>query len=157
MLKKPNHQPIDFFNASGYRVGVVVADFNEDITGKLLASAKDAASRFRITKKNLVVYHVAGSVEIPVVLKALAETEKFDALVALGAIIRGQTDHYEYVAKIVTEGVVEVMLDDDPIPVGFGVLTCDSKKKAVARVHSGGEALAAALRSARILREIHGR
>lgn len=142
------------FNAAKYRVGIVVAQFNNDVTEELLSSALETAKKFQISAKNITVHRVAGSVEIPVILKALAETGKYDALVALGAIIRGQTDHYDYVAKIVTEGVLEVMIDDEPMPVGFGVLTCDNRKQAMARTHSGGEALAAALHCAKIIREI---
>ena len=142
------------FNASKYRVGIVVAQFNADITEKLLASALKAAKQFKMPVKNITVHRVAGSVEIPVVLKAMAETEKFDALVALGAIIRGETDHYDYVAKIVTDGVLEVMIDDQPIPVGFGVLTCNNVAQARSRVGSGAGALSAALHTARIILKI---
>ncbi len=142
------------FSAAKYRVGIVVAQFNNDITEELLVSALETAKEFSVLAKNITVHRVAGCAEIPVILKALAETKKYDALVALGAIIRGQTDHYDYIAKIVTEGVLEVMIDDEPIPVGFGVLTCDNRKQAVARIHSGGEALAAALHCTKIIREI---
>lgn len=142
------------FNAAKYRVGIVAARFNNDITDELLSSALETAKKFQISAKNITVHRVAGSVEIPVILKALAETGKYDALLALGAIIRGETDHYDYVAKIVTEGVLEVMIDDEPMPVGYGVLTCENREQALARVHSGGEALAAALHCAKIIREI---
>lgn len=145
------------FNASTYRLGIVVADFNADVTSKLLASAKAEAKKYLLPSRSLAVHRVAGSVEIPVVLKALAEAGKYDALVALGAIIRGETDHYAYVAELVTGGVLEVMIDDEPIPVGFGVLTCETKEQALARTHSGAGAVAAALGAARVLRHIRGK
>lgn len=142
------------FDASRYRVGIVVAQFNADITEKLLASALSEAKKFKVPAKNISVYRVAGSVEIPVVLKALSETKKYDALVALGVIIRGETDHYDYVAKIVTEGIIEVMIDDEPMPVGFGILTCENVKQAQARVGSGAGALAAALQTAKTIKGV---
>lgn len=154
MSQRKQRNTLQPFNASAYRVGIVVAQFNTDITEKLLASALAQAKVFKIPAKRISVYRVAGSVEIPVVLHALAHTKKFDALVALGAVIRGQTDHYEYVLKLLTEGITEVMLEDDGIPVGFGVLTCNTLAQAKARTGSGGAALVAALHNANILREI---
>jgi 6,7-dimethyl-8-ribityllumazine synthase len=142
------------FNASKYRIGIVVAQFNADITEQLLESALGEAKKFKIPRNRIMIHRVAGSVEIPVVLKALAQTKKYDALIALGAIIRGETDHYEYVAKMVTEGILEVMIDDKPMPVGFGILTCENLTQAKARLASGAGALAAALQSAQIVRNI---
>lgn len=150
--QKNNLQP---FDASQYRVGIVVADFNADITGELLASALKKAKEFKIPTKNITVCRVAGSVEIPVILKALAETKKYDALVALGVIIRGETDHYDYVAKVVTEGVLAVMMEYG-IPVGFGVLTCENIEQTQTRLGSGGGALAAAVQNAKLIQEING-
>lgn len=142
------------FNAATYRLGIVVAEFNADITEKLLASALAEAKRHMLPARSVTVHRVAGSVEIPVVLKALAETGTYDALVALGAIVRGETDHYQHVASLVTGGILEVMLDDAPTPVGFGVLTCDTKAQALARVKSGAGAVAAALGAAREIKNI---
>ncbi len=145
------HKPTrKIFDASTYRVGIVVAQFNADITDQLLASARAAAKKYKIPPKSITVHRVAGSVEIPFVLKKMADSRKFDALVALGAIIRGETDHYDYVAKIVTEGVLEVMLDDLGISIGFGVLTCNDIQQAQARTRMGADALSAALENARI-------
>ncbi len=141
------------FDASRYRVGIVVADFNADVTGELLASALKKATEFKLPTKNITVCRVAGSVEIPVILKALAETKEYDALVALGAIIRGETDHYDYVAKVVTEGVLAVMMQTG-VPVGFGVLTCNNLEQTQSRFGSGGGALSAALHCAKIIREL---
>ena len=147
------------FDASEFRVGIVVAQFNADITDALLESALQAAKQFKIPEKNITIHRVAGSIEIPVILKTLAEHHapgggRYEALVALGAIIRGETDHYEYVAKIVSEGVRQVMLDDIGIPIGFSVLTCDTEAQARARLNIGADALAAALHSAKIIRDV---
>ena len=152
-MQRTNRGALEVFDASNYRIAIVVAQFNADITEQLLASAQAGAKQFKIPAKNIVVYRVAGSVEIPAVLKALAATKKFDALVALGAIIRGETDHYDYVAKIVTEGVLAVMMESG-LPIGFGVLTCNNIAQAKVRVSSGAGAVAAVLRSAKIIREV---
>ncbi len=138
------------FDASKYRVGIVVAEFNAAITERLLAEAFVTAERYKVLPTNITVHQVPGSVEIPVVLRAMAETKKYDALVALGAIIRGETDHYDYVAKIVSEGVLAVMMSSG-VPVGFGVLTCENENQALARTHVGADALVAALRCATII------
>ncbi len=151
MSQRKQIDKIKSFDASKYRIGIVVAQFNSDITEQLLNSALETAKQFKIPAKNITVHRVAGSVEIPVILKMLAETKKYNALAALGAIIRGETDHYDYVAKIVSEGVLRVMLDYG-VPVGFGVLTCENVKQAQVRVHSGAGALAAALQCAKIIK-----
>ncbi len=143
----------NLFDASKYRIGIVVAEFNKDITEQLLASALQEAERFHIPAKNIKVFHVPGSVEIPVILRALAKSKKYDGLVALGAIIRGETDHYAYVANIVSQGILEVMMSMG-VPVGFGVLTCENMAQATARIGSGKGALVAALQSAKIIRDL---
>lgn len=142
-----------FFDASSYRVGIVVADFNPAITEGLLVNALEQAARFQIPEKNITVHRVSGSVEIPLILKRMSDSNRFDALVALGAIIRGETDHYEHVADIVTKGVRQVMLQGEGIPVGFGVLTCATEAQAKSRLHVGADALSASLRSAQIIRD----
>lgn len=136
----------DIFDASAFRVGIVVAQFNWDICGKLLTNAQDMGSAYGIPAGNVDVIKVAGSVEIPLVLQALAETKKYTVLLALGCVIRGETPHFEYVCKIASEGVLRVMLDFS-IPIGFGVLTCNTYEQAFARVEMGGAALRAALHS----------
>ena len=142
----------ELFDASTFKIGIVVGMFNDEITSKLLESAKEMCVRYFIPEENISVYHVAGCVEIPVILNALAE-KKYDCLVALGAIIRGDTPHFDYVAKIVSEGVLRVMLDHT-VPVGFGVLTCENIEQTRIRTHTGGAAVEAALQSAKILTTI---
>ncbi len=143
----------EIFDASSYRVGIVAAQFNQDICDVLLASAISKCEAYGISKENIIIKKVPGSVEIPVILKALAETKRFDCLISIGCIIRGETPHFDYVAKIVSEGVLRVMMDYG-IPVGFGVLTCEDKPQALARINTGGGAVEAAIQSANIVKEI---
>jgi len=133
------------FDASSYQMGIVVAQFNRDITEGLLENAFLTAEKYGISQDKIFVSRVPGSVEIPVVLRALAE-KRFDALVALGCVIQGETNHYDYVCKIVSEGVLRVMMDYG-IPVGFGILTCETKEQAMARLDAGGGAVEAALQT----------
>lgn len=139
------------FNAGKYHIGLAVAQFNNDITEQILASAKEKLRDYKILESNITVAKVAGSVELPVILQSLAKTKKYDCLIAIGAIIRGQTDHYYFVAKIVTEGVLRVMLDYN-LPIGFAVLTTPNKKLAEKRINIGAEAVTAALHNARIIK-----
>lgn len=152
-MQETNRGTFEVFSATGWRVAVVVAQFNRSITDALLSSALETAKRYGLS--DVEVYKVAGSAEIPAVLAVLKETGKYACLVALGAIIRGETPHFDYVAKVVTEGALEVM--EDGLPVGFGVLTCNDVAQATARVHVGGEAMEAALQSAKVIETIRSR
>ena len=141
------------FDASAFRVGIVVAQFNRDVSEALLASAFEMCAAYQISQTQITVEHVAGCVEIPVVLQALAETGKYDCLVGFGTIIRGDTPHFDYVAKMVSEGILRVMLDNK-IPVGFGVLTCENRDQALARVTTGASTMEAAIQSAKTVENI---
>jgi len=141
------------FNASAYRVAVVVAQFNRDISDGLLASARKTLNAYGVLSKNIKVVRVAGAVEIPVVLQQLAKTKKYDCLIALGSVIKGDTEHYRHVARMASDGILRVMLDRN-IPIGFGVLTVNNLQQARARLSAGGEAAAAALQTARAVKEI---
>lgn len=154
-MQKVHKAAFEPFDASQLHVGIVVSQFNRDITERLLEQALEMLEKYKIRKSHVSIYRVAGSIEIPLILKKLAETKKYDCLVALGAVIRGETPHFEYVAKIVSEGVLRVMLDFG-IPIGFGVLTTENHEQAQRRVHVGGEAAEAAVQSARVGREIDG-
>ncbi len=140
------------FDASDYRVGIVMAQFNSDITEKILKSALAKLEEYGIKKQKVKVYRVSGSVEIPVVVQAMAASDKFDLAIAIGAIIKGETDHYTYVANLVTNGILEAM--EDGMPVGFGVLTVNNKEQAITRLHIGAEAAEAALQAAKIVQQI---
>ncbi len=137
------------FDASRLKVGVVVARFNGAVTEKLLENALTKLAEYKVSGKNIKVVKVSGSVEIPFVLARLAQTKKYNCLVALGAVIKGETDHYTFVCKMIQEGVLRVMLDYS-IPVGFGVLTTENLTQAEERVGFGGDSVAAALELANL-------
>ncbi|MDP2599938.1 MAG: 6,7-dimethyl-8-ribityllumazine synthase [Deltaproteobacteria bacterium] len=150
-MQNTNNGIFKDFDASGYRLGIVVAQFNKDITDGLLQTALAKASKYNIPEENVKIFMVAGSIEIPVILKAMAESKKYDCLVALGAVIRGETAHFEYVAKVVSEGILRVQLDSG-IPVGFGILTCENVAQAKVRINFGANATEAALQSAKLIK-----
>lgn len=132
------------FDASEYKVGIVVAQFNQGINDQMLKSALEVAKNYNINLVQIDIRKVAGSIEIPLMLQKLAQTKKYDCLVAIGSIIKGETSHFDYVAKIVSEGILRVMLDNN-IPIGFGILTTNNLEQAQERISSGAAALEAAL------------
>ena len=134
-------------DVSAFRVGVAAARFNATITAALLRSAEAELKRHRIKPQAITVLRVPGSIEIPLALKLLAETGKYEALLALGAVIRGETPHFDYVCRIASDGVLRVMLDYG-VPVGFGILTTHTEEQARARFHAGAQAVRAALHMA---------
>ncbi len=141
-------------DVSGLSLAIVVSRFNDFITGKLLAGAQEAVQRYGVGEHD--VFWVPGSFEIPVVAKRLAQTGRYHAIVCLGAVIRHETVHFEYVAGQAAEGVQRAALDTG-VPCLFGVLTCESEEQALDRaggVHGnkGFEAVEAAVRVANLLR-----
>lgn len=145
-------------NAEGLRIGIVVARWNEFITKELLAGATDAHRRHGGSEENLTVAWVPGSFEIPVAVKAMAQSGKYDAVVALGCVIRGATSHYDHIAGSVTSGCANIALETG-VPVAFGVLTTESIEQAIERAGSkagnkGAEALLVAVEMANLLRQI---
>jgi 6,7-dimethyl-8-ribityllumazine synthase len=127
------------FDATGLRFAVVVARFNSMITDKLLASAQEA-----LQKAQVDVFHVPGAFELPLAAKMLAQTHRYHAVVALGAVIRGDTPHFDYVAGEAARGLQNVALETG-IPVAFGVLTTDNLVQAEARADKGRDAAMTAL------------
>jgi 6,7-dimethyl-8-ribityllumazine synthase len=121
---------------SGLRFGVVVADFNDFITDRLLAGALEAFAEAGVDKRQLEIVRVPGSFELPIAAKQMAATRRFDALVCIGCVIRGETSHYDYVCSETARGIQLAQLDTG-VPVGFCVLTCDTKEQALAR--AGGK------------------
>ncbi|PIQ68094.1 MAG: 6,7-dimethyl-8-ribityllumazine synthase [Candidatus Taylorbacteria bacterium CG11_big_fil_rev_8_21_14_0_20_46_11] len=111
---------------------IVVAEFNADITEKLLRGALNALESAGVLPENIKVVHVPGAFELPLMCQKLARTKKYDGLVALGCVIKGETDHYFYVAGEASRGIMEVMLRED-IPIGFGVITVNTVMQAKAR------------------------
>ncbi len=142
-------------SAQGMRIAVVVSRWNELITRPLLQGAHDALRRCGADESAIEVIHVPGSYEIPIAVQALARSGRFQAIVALGCIIRGATSHYDLIASAVTSGISRVMLDTG-IPVGFGVLTTENIEQAMERAGSkagnkGAEAALTAVEMASLL------
>lgn len=138
------------FDASQWKIGIVVAQFNREITESLLGSALERAGQYNIPSENITVIKVAGCAEIPLALQLLTDSGDYTALLAIGCVIRGETPHFDYVNKFVCEGILRVTLDNK-IPVGFGILTCDSIAQAKARSALSAEHLDAALHLAQAL------
>ena len=118
--------------AEGLRVGIVAARFNEFITNKLVSGAIDALTRHGASEENLTMAWVSGAFEIPLVAQKMAGSGKFDAVICLGAVIRGSTPHFDYVSNEVTKGVAHVGLQTG-VPTVFGVLTTDTIEQAIER------------------------
>jgi 6,7-dimethyl-8-ribityllumazine synthase len=142
----------------GLRFGVVVARFNEFITGKLLEGAQDALRRHGVAAEDVDVSWVPGSFEIPLVARRLAASGRYHAVICLGAVIRGATPHFEYVAAEAAKGVAAVGLSTD-VPAIFGVLTTDTIEQAIERAgtkagNKGFEAAVTAIEMANLLQAL---
>jgi 6,7-dimethyl-8-ribityllumazine synthase len=133
------------------RLGIVASRFNEDICGKLVERARAEAQKL---KAECTVVSVPGALEIPLALQWMAQSGRFDALVAVGAVIRGDTYHFEVVANESARGVMDVALDFG-LPVANGILTTDDEKQAEARLDKGAEAVRVALEMARLRAQLH--
>ena len=121
--------------SEGIKVGVVCARFNDFLVSKLLSGCEDGLLRRGVRGEDISVAWVPGAFEIPLVAKKMAESGKFDAVIALGAVIRGSTSHYDYVCSEVSKGIAAVSLQSG-IPVMFGVLTTDNLEQAIERAGS---------------------
>ena len=144
--------------AEGQRIGVVAARFNEFITAKLVGGAKDAFVRHGGDENKLDLAWVPGAFEIPLVAKKMVESGKYDAVVCLGAVIRGATPHFDMVANEATKGVAHVGLQTG-VPVIFGILTTDSIEQAVERAgtkagNKGFDAMTTAIEMINLLKHI---
>lgn len=144
--------------ASELRLGIVVGRFNEFIGGKLLEGAVDSAIRHGILKEDITVAWVPGAFEIPLVAKKMVNSGAYDAVVCLGAVIRGNTPHFDYVASEVSKGIAQVSLQSEK-PVIFGVLTTDSIEQAIERAgtkagNKGAEAVNTAIEMVNLLEKI---
>lgn len=152
----PTSQP---FDAGDLRVAVVAATWHTQVMDGLVAGAERALTAYGITEPEII--RVPGAFELPVVAAALAGAG-YDAVVALGVVIRGGTPHFDYVCSAATDGLTQVSVDH-AMPIGFGVLTCDTEEQALARAglegsteDKGWEATSAALDTARVVRAIRG-
>ncbi|MGK9367614.1 6,7-dimethyl-8-ribityllumazine synthase [Melioribacter sp. Ez-97] len=133
-------------NAEGKKFAIVVSRFNELVSKQLLNGALDCLIRHKADESNIQVYWVPGSFEIPLTAQKLAQSKKYDAVICLGAVIRGGTPHFEYVASEVSKGIANVSLNSG-LPVIFGIITADSMEQALERagVKAGNKGWDAAL------------
>ncbi|HCX88923.1 MAG: 6,7-dimethyl-8-ribityllumazine synthase [Deltaproteobacteria bacterium CG12_big_fil_rev_8_21_14_0_65_43_10] len=155
MLRKIIEGKID---ARGLKFGIVVSRFNDFISEKLLAGALDALIRSGADEDNIEIVKVPGSFEIPLAAKKLAKSQKYNAVICLGAVIRGATPHFEYISAEVTKGIANVSLECE-IPISLGVITTDNIEQAIERAGSksgnkGWDAAISAIEMANILKEL---
>lgn len=120
------------YSGRGLKVGIIAARFNEFITSKLIGGAEDALVRHEVAKDDIELTWVPGAFEIPLVAKKMAKSGKYDAIITLGAVIKGSTPHFDYVCAEVSKGVASVSLESE-IPVIFGVLTTNTIEEAIQR------------------------
>ena len=142
----------------GLRFGLVLPRFNEFITKKLLEGAQDALLRHGVSEGDIEIAWVPGTFEIPLIAKKLAETKKYDAVICLGAVIRGGTPHFEYIASEVTKGIAKVGLETG-LPVIYGVITADTLEQAIERAgtkagNKGFDAAVSAIEMANLIKGI---
>ena len=140
------------------KIGIVAARFNEFITSKLLGGAIDALRRHDVPEENIDTAWVPGAFEIPLIASKMAKSKKYDAIICLGAVIRGTTTHYDYVCSEVSKGVASVSLEND-IPVMFGVITTENIEQAIERAgtkagNKGFECATGAIEMVNLIREI---
>jgi 6,7-dimethyl-8-ribityllumazine synthase len=147
--------------ADGLRFGIVVGRFNDFITGRLLSGAEDALKRHGVDIDTQVdVAYVPGAYEIPLLVKKMAESKKYDAVICIGAVIRGSTPHFDYVAAEVSKGIATVSINTG-VPCIFGVLTTDTIEQAVERAgtksgNKGWDAAVAAIEMANLIKQLEG-
>ena len=142
----------------GLKFGIVVSRFNEFITTKLLEGAQDALLRHDVSQEDIDIAWVPGSFEIPLIARKLAQTNRYDAIICLGAVIRGGTPHFEYIAAEVTKGIAKVGLETG-LPVTYGIITADTLEQAIERAgtkagNRGFDAAVDAIEMANLLKNI---
>jgi 6,7-dimethyl-8-ribityllumazine synthase len=142
----------------GLKFGIVVSRFNDFITGKLLSGAQDALSRHGVKEEDIDIAWTPGSFEIPLVAKKMAESKRYNAVICLGAVIRGGTPHFDYIASEVSKGIANVGLDTG-LPIILGVITADTLEQAIERAGTksgnyGSQAAVHAIEMANLTREI---
>ncbi len=143
---------------TGLRIGIVVSRFNSFITARLLDGALDALYRHDVDEQNVTILWVPGSFEIPIVAKKMATSGKYDAVVCLGAVIRGSTPHFDFIANEAAKGIAQVGLATD-VPVIFGVITTDTIEQAIERAgtkmgNKGSEAAVTAIEMVNLYRQL---
>jgi len=146
------------FDAKNLKFGIVVSRYNEFITTKLLEGALDCLNRHYCEEKNIDIAWVPGSFEIPSVVKIMVESKKYDAVICLGAVMKGDTSHNQYIASEVIKGIAKISLDFD-IPVSFGVITPDTLEQAIERAgtkmgNKGWQSALSAIEMANLYKEL---
>lgn len=144
--------------AKNQKIGIIVGRFNEFIGSKLLSGAIDGLKRHGVSEDNIEITWVPGAFEMPLIAKKMAKTKKYDAVICLGAVIRGATPHFDYVSSEVSKGIANVSLETE-IPVIFGVLTTDTIEQAIERAgtkagNKGYEAAVSAIELSNLLKEL---
>ncbi len=146
--------------ANGIKVGIVASRFNEFITSRLVGGAMDGLLRHNVREEDIHVAWVPGAFEIPLIASKMAKSGKYDAVICVGAVIRGSTSHYDYVCSEVSKGIASVSLNSD-IPVMFGVLTTENIEQAIERAgtkagNKGYDCALGAIEMVNLIREIEG-
>jgi 6,7-dimethyl-8-ribityllumazine synthase len=146
------------FNAKGRKIGIVCSRFNEFIVSRLLGGAMDALKRHEVCENDIAVAWVPGAFEIPMAAKKMAQSGNYDAVIALGAVIRGATPHFDYVAAESAKGIGQLTLSCD-VPVLYGVLTTDTIEQAIERAgtkagNKGADAAMAAIEMINLMEQI---
>jgi len=155
------HQHHGTLDARGLKMAIVLSRFNEFIGRKLLDGAIDSLIRHQAEEKNIEVFWVPGAWETPVVARRLVDNKKYDAIICLGAVIRGDTPHFTYIAAEVTKGIAQVSLQAG-LPIANGILTCDTLEQAIERAgtksgNKGAQAAESAIEMVQLLRGINRR
>ena len=146
------------FDGRDVRIAIVAGRFNEFITSKLVGGALDVLKRNDVSEKNIDIAWVPGAFEIPLITKKLANTQKYDAIITLGAVIKGSTPHFDYVCAEVSKGVSQISLQSE-LPVIFGVLTTNNIEEAIERAgtkagNKGADAAFSAIEMINLIKEI---
>jgi len=143
--------------AAGFKIGIVLSRFNQFISERLLEGALDAFQKLGAEEKDIAIYKVPGSFEVPALAKKLAKTGKVDGILCLGALIRGDTPHFDFLSAEVTKGLAQIALEDG-LPVGYGILTVESIEQGIERAgtkagNKGYDAAFALIEMLNLLRE----
>ena len=146
------------FDGKDVKIGIVAGRFNEFITSKLVGGALDVLKRNDVSEENIDIAWVPGAFEIPLIAKKLANTQKYDAIITLGAVIKGSTPHFDYVCSEVSKGVAQISLQSE-LPVIFGVLTTNNIEEAIERAgtkagNKGADAAFSAIEMINLIKEI---
>lgn len=146
-----------FYDGKGLKIAIVASRFNEFITSKLVGGAEDCLRRHNVNEDDMTLAWVPGAFEVPLIAKKLAKTGNYDAIICVGAVIRGATSHYDYVCAEVSKGIASVSLETE-IPVLFGILTTDTIEQAIERAgtkagNKGYDCALSALELVQVLRK----